>query len=485
MMQEAPVVAVLDIGKTNLKLLISTPDGEPLEQVSRINGFQLREPYQAIDVEGVINWLLDALPPLSARHPIAALIPCAHGCTGHLCDENGPVLPMMDYEAVPPADIDAAYAKIAPSYAETMTSIGPGAMRIAKQLFWQQSHFQAGFARAGFYLTMPQYIAWRLGGRRASEITQIAAQGHLWAPLKRDFSSIVDSQNWRRLFPPFARAGETLGPVRADLARRAGLRADAQILCGVHDSNANLFRYKAAGMAANTIFSTGTWMIGFERSRDLATADANAGMVSNMDVDFGPVASSLTMAGREYSLIAGAGMCGDDEALAEVAGLIARKTMAMPSFVADDGLFPGSSNKGHIVGPPPENAAQRRALAALYAAFTAHFCLEALQSRTQPVIVDGGFANNFAFARLLAALRAPQEVKVSRSSDGTALGAALLWRRFERVAPVTTVAVQPVEPFPVSGLRAAAEEWRLAATALHQPPQAPSKQIAARDSAQR
>ena len=454
------VIAVLDIGKTNLKLLVATADGEPVDMTSRVNDFSGTHPYRLIDTAGIENWALESLKSLAARHNIKAIIASTHGCTGVLCDEAGAVLPMMDYEAETPAWLDEAYAKIAPPYQEVMTTRGPGLARIARQLFCQAHDFPAEFARARYFLGVPQYIAWRLGGRRASEISHVMAQSHFWAPLAGDFSSTVKSQGWQRLFPPFAKAGESLGPISAAVATATGLATDTQVLCGVHDSNANLYRYKAAGVDDATLFSTGTWMIGFDRARNLATLDAARGMVANVDVDGGPVASSLTMAGREYQLIVGdAPQVADTEVLAAARELIARKTFAVPSFVADDGLFPGSANKGRILGPPPQNAVEKRALGALYVAFTAHACLDALESCNKPVIIDGGFATNLAFARLLAALRPGQSVHTSHSRDGTALGAALLWKKAGRKGPVNSVRLEAVTAAVVPGLAEAARIW--------------------------
>ena len=101
------------------------------------------------------------------------------------------MLPMMDYEAVPPVWLHARYALIAPLYSELMTNIGPGVLRITQQLLWQSIAFPEEFARAKYFLNYPQYISWRLSGHRAAEISHIAAQSHLWAPLARDFSSTV------------------------------------------------------------------------------------------------------------------------------------------------------------------------------------------------------------------------------------------------------------------------------------------------------
>ncbi|MHB2166756.1 FGGY-family carbohydrate kinase [Alsobacter sp. R-9] len=458
-MTEGPRVAVLDIGKTNLKVLVASADGRPVEAVSRAHEAVKDGPYLSIDIEAIEAFFLDALRELATRHPIGAVVATAHGCGALLVDETGPVLPMMDYETPCPAWLDEAYAAQAPTYGEVFCSIGPGAMRLAKQLMWQERDFPDAFRSAKWYLTTAQYMAWRLGGRPASEISQLAAQGHLWAPEAAALSSVVRRHGWDRLFPPMARAGEVLGTVAPGVAARTGLLPGTQILCGVHDSNANLFRYKASGMAGTAVLSTGTWMIGFNRGRPLRTLDERRAMVSNIDVDGEPVASTLTMTGREYAILAGSQPSADDETMAAIGRLLQRGTWAYPSFVEDDGLFPGSSRRGDVAGPPPTDPAERRGLAALYAAFSADFCLDVLGTDA-PVVVDGGFALNVPFGRLLATLRPQKSVSMSLSKDGTALGAGLLWNRFDRRGPVTTPELVSVQPFAWPGLREAATRWR-------------------------
>src|SRR5690349_14112102 len=134
-------IAVLDIGKTNLKLLVASDDGWPLETHSVANVMNTSGPYPAYDLAGLEDWLLDTLARVSRHHAIGAVVAAAHGCGAVLVEGNSPVLPMMDYEAVPPPAIDHAYAAIAPPYAEVFCGIGAGAMRLAKQLLWQESTF--------------------------------------------------------------------------------------------------------------------------------------------------------------------------------------------------------------------------------------------------------------------------------------------------------------------------------------------------------
>jgi sugar (pentulose or hexulose) kinase len=456
-------IAVLDVGKTNLKMLVASDDGWPLETHSVPNTANTSSPYLACDLGRLEEWFLDALAEVSQRHAIGAVIAAAHGCGAVLVDADKPVLPMMDYEAVSPPAIDEAYARIAPPYREVFCGIGAGAMRLAKQLLWQESAFPAEFSRARTYLTTAQFIAMRLGGRAASEISQLAAQGHVWDLVRHQPSTVMRERGWADLLPQRAPAGASLGTVSEAVAKRTGLKRSTEVLCGVHDSNANLFRYKAAGLADASILSTGTWMIGFQRDLDLDRLDAGRGMVLNIDVDGESVPSTLTMTGREYHLIGKGKDAADAAVLAALPTLVARGTLALPSFVGDDGLFPGAGHRGRIIGPAPETAAEWQALAVLYAAFCANRCLDLLGS-SKRIVIDGGFSTNLPFARCLAALRPSQNVSVSQSHDGTALGAALLWQRFARTLPVSSVVLEAVAPlgeagFDHRGLAKAYQSW--------------------------
>jgi len=452
-------VAVLDLGKTNIKVLVATPNGEPVEILSYPNAPDMTGPYLAIDLNRIEPLILDALTELGKRHRIRAIVATAHGCGGVLVDDHNPVLPAMDYEAKAPDWLAEAYAEVGPTYAEVFCSLSGGAMRPAQGLLWQSREFPEAFSRAKHFLLTPQYFAFRLGGKPVSEISSLAAQCHLWNPLTSEFSSIVHRLHWHGLFPAFAKAGEVIGHLSPEIAKRTGLSPDVEILAGAHDSNANFFRYKAAGMANHTVLSTGTWMIGFNRGRPLEDFSESRAMVANVDVDGEPIASTLTMTGREYAILAGEHPVSDQRAYQAAAKLIAQGTLALPSFVEDPGPFAGSGGKGKIIGPAPVDDVERGALAALYSAFVADLCLDVLGSTT-PIVIDGGFATNPAFGQLIATLRPAQPVAMSRSKDGTALGAGLLWQRFERKEPITSVTLDPMSPSPIAGLREAALRWR-------------------------
>ncbi len=100
----------------------------------------------------------------------------------------------------------------------------------------------------------------------------------------------------------------------------------------------------------------------------------------------------------------------------------------------------------------------RAALAALYVALMARESVGLIDTGTC-LVVDGGFASNSLYCKLLAALFPQRRVLVSEESEGTALGAALLWLESLRLeSPQVPLRQVPVAA--ISGLSEYAEEWR-------------------------
>ena len=96
-------VAVLDVGKTNVKLTAASREGELLETVTLANAPAAGPPYLHIDAARIEAWLFAELPALARRHGIGAIVATGHGSAGALVDDAGLVMPMIDYEAEVPA----------------------------------------------------------------------------------------------------------------------------------------------------------------------------------------------------------------------------------------------------------------------------------------------------------------------------------------------------------------------------------------------
>jgi sugar (pentulose or hexulose) kinase len=304
-------------------------------------------------------------------------------------------------------------------------------------------------------LGIPQYWAWRLTGIAVSEASILGAQSHLWNVRDRRWSPIVAARGWGRLMPPFARAADVLGRVRPALQSRHGL-PPLRVRAGGHDSSVSFHRYQAAGRDDVVGLSTGTWIVAMATGIDTAKLDEARGMTLNADMEGRPLAGALTMGGREYAAVAGdqpPEVCADPTRLAR---LVAAGSLALPAFGTNDGQFPGRAGQGQLRGPAPQDAADRHALAVLYAAHLALTCAETL-APDRPWVLSGSFLRDPAFAGLVAALRPGRATLVDPEPYGIAAGAALLCR--DEPAPVP-LALSPVPPLALPGLASYAARWR-------------------------
>ncbi|NRP22344.1 L-fuculokinase [Ensifer adhaerens] len=467
-------IAVLDVGKTNVKLNAVTADGAVLETLSIANPVLPGPPWSHHDLGAIGEWVFSGLAQLARRHRLSTFVASGHGSGGVLVGADpeqgdGAALPMIDYEQAPPEAIRAGYAPLSGSFFDRGSATMHAATHQARQLFWMQECEPQAFARAQWYLGLPQYWAWRLSGVAASEASLLGAQSHLWNVAERHFAPIVDQRGWGRLMPPFADAWQDLGPVRVELARRHGLPQDLRILTGAHDSSLNHYRYHAAGLRDFTVISTGTWIVGFCGQTPLDRLDEDRGMTLNSDVFGKPLGGVLTMGGREFSHVAGHGQPGGPVPEQIVRQLIALKTVALPSFGDDNGLFPGSAGQGHITGPKPETPLERKALALIYCALLTAECVEALGAGPL-VVLDGSFLRDPLYARLVAALLPGRQIRFNLDTYGVASGAALLagQRTRTRPAPLSLAEATDVPPL-TTAISNYAAEWRASARRQAEP----------------
>ena len=417
------VVAVFDVGKTNAKLYAVAADGTILATSQTPNRLLDGPPYRHHDLAGLEDFLLDALTDLAGRYDIAAIVPCAHGGSGVLVGADGPVMPMVDYEQPLPEAIAAAYRAEADGFRERGgTVIMLGAAHAARQLLWFERAWPEALAAADAYLPTPQYWSWRLSGVRADEVTSAAAQTHLWCASERRPAAIVARHGWERLIAPMTPAWATLGPIRPEIAARTGLDPATRVLCGIHDSSANFYRYQAAGLSDLVVISTGTWIVALtDRTDGFDFDDARGGLSCNADVFGAPVPGMLTMGGREFTAVAG-GAAGPADRAA-LRRLVADRVLALPAFSQDEGLFPGRGSRGHIAGDI--DPAERFTLAVLYAGLLTAEILDTLPA-AGTVILDGTFVRDPLYGAVVQALRPEARVLVNPDTAGHATGAALL-----------------------------------------------------------
>lgn len=437
-------MAVLDVGKTNAKLIAFSRDGEIVEQLRHPQQVVTDRGLRVLDVDGIFAWLETALADLGGRRRLSGLMVSTHGATCALIGHDGALAaPILDYEQDFPAEANAEFAGIAPPFAETYSPDLPGGLNFARTIFFQEWADLTLAKRTRYILSYPQYWCWRLCGALASEVSFLGCHSQLWNPRAGAFSSLAVSRGWAAKFPPFAPAGALVG-------ERNGLGVHN----GVHDSNAAFYYYRSVGFSHFTLISSGTWMIIFNPDCPLDRLDPARDMLANVTVDSEPVATIRFMGGREYDVIS-------DQARQEVSAemlqrAIARDQMALPSFAAG-GPFPARA--GRLIGPAAESAAGRAAIATLYVAMMTAESLD-LVSSSGDIILDGGLAHNAALCATLAALRPGQSLYRNTNAEGTAMGAAALAFRALGRMSVFPRNIDKVEPWALPGLADYHTRWR-------------------------
>src|SRR5579883_3374020 len=328
-------VAVLDIGKTNVKLALFD-EGRLLWEKSAPSRVLPGPPYPHEDVDGAWSFLLDALRQAALAHKIGAIVPTAHGAAGALIGESDLAAPVMDYEFAGVEGIEPDYARLRPPFSESLSPKVPAGLNLGRQLAYQKWRCPDLFAKAKHFIAYPQYWAWRLTGVAASEVTSLGSHTDLWVPREGHVSSLVKALGVEPLFPPLKRAFDRLGPIKPDIAAATGLAPETSVFCGVHDSNAALLPYLVSRQAPFTVLSTGTWVILLSVGLALDQLDPRDDTLANVDALGRPTATGRFMGGREYAVIAGGGGNPDRAALERV---IASGAIALPCFSGQGGPY--------------------------------------------------------------------------------------------------------------------------------------------------
>ncbi|WHO83859.1 FGGY-family carbohydrate kinase [Rhizobium leguminosarum] len=446
-------IAVLDIGKTNAKVVVlDSETGAELAVLKRPNVTIKTGLYPHYDVEVLWSFALDALKSLAREPGFDAISITTHGASAALLARDGTLaMPVIDYEHEYPQEIRDAYTRLRPSFDETFSPHLAMGLNVGAQLHYQKTAFPEEFAEVATILTYAQYWTARLTGVAANELTSLGCHTDLWNPRAGSYSSLVDRLGIRDLMAPIRSAFDALGPVLPDIAAELGLTAPVPVYCGIHDSNASLLPHLVRRESPFAVVSTGTWVINFGVGGDLDHLDPKRDALANVDAYGRAVPSSRFMGGREFeSLSAEIGPVDEKAAQAAIGSVISKGMMLLPNVAPGSGPFPGKASRW--IGAEEANREERSAAACLYLALMTDACLGLIGAKG-PVIVEGPFALNGTYLTLLAALTG-REVMALPGTTGTSQGAALL----TGIRPVSGAETH-VPPTDIPGLAAYRARW--------------------------
>lgn len=431
---------VIDLGKTLSKVTLWDADGRLLDRQVRQNGPVVIDGVRRLDAEGIGCWLVGALCAYAA-HPVEAIVPVGHGAGVVALKDGRIAVPPLDYEQPIPASVMEAYRKRRDPFLQTGSPALPDGLNVGSQLWWLELQHPKAMAGATL-LPWAQYWAWFLSGVAVSEVTSLGCHSDLWCPAQGGFSPMARRLGWAEHFAPLARAGDTVGTLRPEIAAKTGLPPSARILAGLHDSNAALLAargFPEIGDSEATVLSTGTWFIAMRTPRDgmdIAALPEGRDCLINVDVLGQPVPSARFMGGREIELL---GARIDHAGMAGLADVLHSGVSVLPSHVPGSGPFPGMTgrwiNWSH-------DADEQSAAVALYAALMADASLDLIGAKNH-LLVEGRFAASEIFVRALATLRPGTQVFTAGTQADVSFGALRLVRPelapHEILAPVAAL----------------------------------------------
>ncbi|NNE89685.1 MAG: carbohydrate kinase [Silicimonas sp.] len=453
-------VAVIDIGKTNVKLaLVDLADLSEVAVVTQPNAVRPGPPYPHFDVDAHWAFLLDNLQRYQSVHGVDAIMIATHGAAAALVDADGALAaPVIDYEHTGPDDMAADYDRIRPPFSETGSPRLAMGLNVGAQIHYQFKTVPGLQDATKTIVTYPQYWAHRLTGIAATDVTSLGCHTDLWNPFEKRFSSLVARLGITGKMAPPRACGDVLGAIRPDIAARTGLPKTTRVYCGIHDSNASLVPYLLNRSAPFSVVSTGTWVIAMAVGGRPVTLDPTRDTLVNVDAFGNPVPSARFMGGREHDLATGGPY--RDATDADIKRVLENGAMLLPAVVPQIGPFAGKHAKW-IGSEPAIGTVERGICTGFYLALVTAQCLALIGHRGQ-IIVEGPFARNAPYLRMLAAATGCT-VEASESATGTSQGAAMLVGRAQRTpAPIPNR--QPQYTTTNGSMERYAERWKTLVT---------------------
>lgn len=414
-------VAVLDIGKTNVKVaLVDLPARAEVAVRTMPNRVVAGGPWPHFDVEGIWDFVMEALAQMQVAHGIDGIAVTTHGACAALLDRGGGLAaPVMDYEH-PIDDRRAAYDALRPPFDVTGSPALPLGLNLGAQLHWQLAEDPGLRDRIAQVVMWPQYWGFRLTGQTACDVCSLGCHTDLWNPFAGALSPLAARLGLEGRIARPRRPAEVLGILRPDLARRIGLTEGVPVLVGIHDSNASLVPHLTDRERPFAVVSTGTWVVSMAMGGRAVTLDSARDTLVNVNAGGEPVPSARFMGGREFEMLR-EGHAGRATP-ADAARVLREGVMLLPAVRPDCGPFQGRAMHWTV---EPAGGGAHEAATGFYLALMTAECLSLVGAEGETV-VEGPFAANRWYCAMLEAATG-RAVVAAEGRTGTAIGAAMLF----------------------------------------------------------
>ena len=413
-------IAVIDIGKTNIKVAIVNLElFEEQKIVSIPNNSVSSGLFLTFNTKNIWEFICDSLRELSADFHIEGISVTTHGAAAVLVMKDGSYAEPLDYEDPTIDSIANEYSKIRPNFEETGSPHLAGGLNIGSQLYLQFKIDPILREKLLHILTYPQFWGWKLTGNFATDFTSLGCHTDLWSPKNRDFSNLLKTLKIEGKIPFPKKPNELLGNFTLPTIGNAGTPT-IPVSVGIHDSNASLVPHLLSQTPPFSVISTGTWVVVLSVGGKKIKLDPSRDTLLNVNLFGKGTPSARFMGGREYEIEAGIGQPSHKD----FKKMFEDNLILLPSVINDVGPFQKCKPQWHPY-IPELNSGLRNLVTSYYLAIMTCECLKQVGHRGK-IIIEGPFTKNQHFMNMLSVIT-KSKILVSKSITGTTIGASMLF----------------------------------------------------------
>lgn len=424
-MGKIKVIAILDVGKTNKKLLLFDEQYELVHQHAAKMEETVDEDGDACEdlpaMTRSIRQMIDDVMT-DARFEIRAINYTAYGASFVYIDKEGdPLTPLYNYLKPYPTEItDAFYVKYGGEKLISRVTASPvlGSLNSGLQVLRLKKEKPDLFDQVAFALHLPQYLSYLFTDLPVADVTSIGCHTILWDFEQNRYHDWVKRENIFNVMAPIAAADNTVMVRIKDKDLISGF--------GMHDSSAALVPYLKQFNEPFVLVSTGTWSICLNPFNDeiLTDKELEADCLCYLQYNGKPVKASRLFLGKWHE---------------DYTDRIA-KHYALPAdfytLIRFDPDIQAAEHWKNLGSPKFEDMdlttisspdlAYHLMMADLVSRQVESLSLVLGKESPASILVDGGFSKNDLFMKMMAAALPGKKVHASEVAQATALGAALV-----------------------------------------------------------
>jgi sugar (pentulose or hexulose) kinase len=430
-----PVIAIIDVGKTNKKLFLFDENYKIVfERSWRFVETTDEDGFPCENLESLRLTVFDSLFEVFRKKEfdIKAVNFSTYGASFVYLDEDGrAVAPLYNYLKPYPEVLQKKFYETyggEEAFSNATASPVLGNLNSGMQLYRIKYEKPELFNRIKYALHLPQYLSFLISGNFYTDITSIGCHTNLWDFQKNDYHEWVYKEGIAEKLPPIVSSEKVYPAVFPGTNYTAGV--------GLHDSSAALIPYLVNFHEPFVLISTGTWCITLNpfNQSPLTLDELKNDCLSYLSYQGKPVKASRLFAGNDHeeqvkrisehfkqSLLYYQQIDFDSEIISKLQKRLTPVDTSNTTKLILESLFA----KRNLSEFNSYEEAYHQLIHDIITQQYASTRLVVKGTHVKRLFVDGGFSKNPIYMTLLASAFPELEVFAASMAQATAVGTAL------------------------------------------------------------